>query len=396
LLAVVLITAGIHGGIGLRSLGSSVVGGRYYYYLIAGVLSYFAFASQIIPLDHVQTVLRMLFLPALLNAVSTVIYYAGPAFYFLYLVFPVAAAGVQAAAEQSGALVRFVGFSSAANFVALYVMARYGIRGILQKWWRVLFLIVLLVVSMLGGYRSTLILLILVLMALFVLEGLLRSPIFPALLLIGTLGLVALFPLAGKLPGSIQRSISFIPGLRIDSAIRMDAEGSTNWRLEIWKTLLPDLPKYVWLGKGYSLDPTDIYLTQQAVLRGRAADFEGSLLTGDYHSGPLSVYVPFGSFGFLAFVTFLITSLRGTYRNYIYGREELRTVNRFVFALFLVKIFFFLFVFGAFANDLSQFAGLAGLSVALNRGICTKPATNPRPVVFRGALSAGNTEPGLA
>jgi hypothetical protein len=237
----------------------------------------------------------------------------------------------------------------------------------------------------LGGYRSLLLLVGAVFIILFVIEGLLRSPIFPALLLTMALAFAALVPVSSKLPLSVQRTLCFLP-IKVDSMVRNDAEGSLQWRFHIWQALLPDLPKYIWLGKGYALNPTDMYLMEQAALRGRAASFEAALTNGDYHSGPLSTYVPLGSFGLLAFLIFLGASLRALYLNYRYGNEALKTINRGLFAYFLGNMIYFFFAFGALSSDLFKFTFSVGLSIALNNGICRKPVPVPRPVPFRGSL----------
>ena len=67
-------------------------------------------------------------------------------------------------------------------------------------------------------------------------------------------------------------------------------------------------------------------------------------------------------------------------------RDELdsayRRVNTFLFAFYVVRVVFFLTVFGALVADLVMFAGLVGLSISLNGGVA-KPAVVPQSkVVF--------------
>lgn len=393
LAAVVIITAQLHGGMGMKILGSASYGGKAYYFILIGIVGYFAFASQPIPPERAKFYARLFFLSGMITAGSTLIYYAGPSFYFLFLVFPVGFAAVQALTDTVGGIARIAGLTVAASACSYYLLSVHGIRGVLQKWWRILLLLVALGLGTLGGYRSTVILFVMVVGILFMAEGLLRSPIFPALLLVGCLGFALLLPISTKLPLPMQRSLSFLP-MKVDSRVRADADGSIDWRLEIWRALLPDLPKYFWLGKGYEIDPTDIFLTNQAILRSRAQSYEGALLVGDYHSGPLSVYVPFGFFGMLAFVVFLGAAIRGLYRNYRYGREELRTINRFMFAFFCARVIFFFVAFGGLSGELYVLTGLIGLSVALNNGICRKPEFVPKPVRFRGNLELRPAQPG--
>jgi hypothetical protein len=214
-------------------------------------------------------------------------------------------------------------------------------------------------------------------------EGLLRSPAFPALILIGLLGFALAMPFASMLPRPVQRTLSFLP-LDIDPSVRYEAQNSIDWRLEMWRMVIPDLPKYVWLGKGYAVDPTDLYLAEQAELRGRAMGFDATIVAGDHHNGFLSLFIPFGLFGSLAFGAFLISATRALFLNNKYGDPALGIVNRFLFAYFLGKVIIFFTIFGGFYGDFAQMIGPVGLSVALNRGICRRAASLPRPVLFSG------------
>jgi len=89
-------------------------------------------------------------------------------------------------------------------------------------------------------------------------------------------------------------------------------------------------------------------------------------LAGDYHNGPLSVLIPFGIWGLAAFVWLMVAGARFLYTNFREGAPELRQINAFLLALFLARILFFCFVFGTLHGDLYHFAGILGLSVALN------------------------------
>jgi O-antigen ligase len=394
LLAVVVITGKLRGGFGSQALGSATYGGKGYYYIIAAIIGYFALASQPIPPGKAKFYVGLFFLPGVISAVSTLIYSAGPAFYFLYLIFPVGFAGVQALSEYTGPIIRVAGLAGVAGSIAYYLLAVHGIRGVLRKWWLGLLLLVALVLGMFAGYRSLYVLLVLIFAILFVMEGLLRSPIFPAFILIAALGFAVLAPFASKLPLSVQRTLSVLP-LKIDPVARWDAAASSDWRLQMWRSMLPDLPKYIWLGKGYAMNPTDMYLAHQAVLRGRAVAYESSIVTGDYHSGPLSIYVPFGSFGLLALLLFFGASLRVLYLNYKHGDNELKIINRFLFCYFLGRLIFFLFAFGGISSDLFHFTGALGLSVALNRGVCRRSASVTQPVRFGGNLGLPAPRPAI-
>ena len=385
--AVILGTAVLRGGIGLNILGSSTVGGKSYIVLLCSIIGYFGLTSRSIPVEKARLYVGLYFLSAMMSIMSSLIYFAGPAFYFLYLIFPSSFAGVQAmAVAGGGSISRVAGFSTGTVAVSFYLMAAYGIRGLFAQWWRLGLMGGLLVFGLMGGYRSVLVLVGLIFVILFVTEGLLRSRLFPLLGGLALLGFVVLIPIVPKLPFSMQRSLSFLP-LDVDPAVRVDANASLEWRLRIWRALVPDLPKYFWLGKGYTLNMTDLYLSQQAQLRSRVADHDVAVQAGSYHSGPLTLYVPFGAPGCVAFLLFLGVSMRALYLNYRHGDERLRTINRFMFAYFIGRVLFFMTAFGDFSGELATFTGTVAMSVALNNGVRRQTVKAQQPVVFRRTLS---------
>jgi hypothetical protein len=101
-------------------------------------------------------------------------------------------------------------------------------------------------------------------------------------------------------------------------------------------------------------------------------------LAGDVHNGPLSVLIPFGLYGTLAFVWFLVAGLRVLHRNWKFGDPALRNVNTLLLAAFAAHVVLFVCVFGALQVDMAIFAGLLGLSVALN-GAEPEPAPAEQP-----------------
>jgi hypothetical protein len=137
----------------------------------------------------------------------------------------------------------------------------------------------------------------------------------------------------------------------------------------MWKKMLPEVPQYLLKGKGYSLDPQDMYLMNESVQRGYATSADFSASVGDYHNGPLSVIMPFGLWGVFAFGWFLGGGVWVMNRNRRYGLPQLRHINAFLFAFLLAKILFFIAVFGSLYSDMYQFVGLIALNVALNGGV---------------------------
>jgi O-antigen ligase len=226
----------------------------------------------------------------------------------------------------------------------------------------------LLGLSLLGGFRSVVLLAALLVLVQFYFEGLFRTRLAIYVLLAGVVGIVLLAPIVKHMPLSVQRSISLLP-VEIDSAARAQAEGSLEWRLEMWQILLKQIPQYFWVGKGYAIDPTDLYFAQESTRRGLARDYEGAIVAGDYHSGPLSIMIPFGIFGLVAFLWFFFASVRLLYRNHVFSEDKLRMINTFLLAYFVCRTIFYFVGFGALHSDLQMFVGIVGLSIAINGGV---------------------------
>jgi hypothetical protein len=200
---------------------------------------------------------------------------------------------------------------------------------------------------------------------LFCLERLWQTRILWLLVGMMALGGIYLVSFADKLPLSVQRTLSFLP-INVDPLSKQSAESSTQWRVEMWNQVLPQVPKHLFKGKGYVISADELFMVQEARVFGHAASHEGAALAGDYHNGLLSIIIPFGLYGVAAFFWLLIAGARFLYRMYQDSAPELRQINAFLLALFLARILFFVFVFGSLASDLFNFLGILGFSVALN------------------------------
>jgi hypothetical protein len=147
----------------------------------------------------------------------------------------------------------------------------------------------------------------------------------------------------------------------------------------MWQVLIPQIRDYWYLGKGFSIDPQEMYL---AIIGGGSGDVQAQaeVVAGDYHSGPLSVIIPLGIWGVAGFLWLLGAGVNVLYRNYRYGDPALHNINAFLLAYFLMQSIVFFLIFGAFKNQLYLFTGILGMSVSLNGG-----AAKPPRVVARAA-----------
>lgn len=384
LLFVVVLTANLTGGIGVRSLGGESYGGKRYFFVIASIIGFFALIGQRIPPEKANRY-GGLFLLSGLTAVIAHVLYPFPSLYFLYSVFPVDFAIEQASAEYNvlASVMRYSGIGFSAAFAYYYLLLRFGVKGLLNptKPWRMLLLMLVLFLGLLGGYRSILIMCFLIFVIHFYLEKLHRTRLILVSGVVGVLLIAALFAFSTKLPLSVQRSLSVIPMLELSPLAKYDAHVTLEWRVQMWQLLLPEIPTYFWIGKGWSMNPTELYLLMEAAKRGLASGMDLTMASGSYHNGPLTLMLHLGIFGVIAFVWFIVAALRALYKNFRYGSQELRMFNTFLLAFFVMRLFYFLAFYGHFAEDLFIFTGIMGLSVSLNGGISKVPQVElqPRP-----------------
>lgn len=384
---VVAVTAKFRGGIGLRVFGDETIGGKRYFLIWFAIIGYFAMTSQAIP-PKKRNLYTLLFIGGgLTSAFSDIGGILGGPFHFLFLLFPASDSSsyLQQHTITYEGVARFGGFGLAGASLALALVARYGIEETLniRKLWRPILFLSGLFLMTLGGFRSLFILVGITLVLAFYFEGLLRSRLMPiaalGVLLCG--GLTLAF--SEHLPLTLQRCIAFVPGVKISYVARQSAESSSGWRLEIWRSVLPEVPKYLLLGKGLGIDANDLMEYYDLGNNQVGGEVGGGLAAaGDYHSGPLTLIIPFGIWGAIAFLWFLAASFKVLWRNYKYGDPEANRINTFLLCYFAAKTILYFFVFGGFYSDMMMFAGIIGFSVALNGGVA-KPVPVPLPrVVF--------------
>lgn len=378
LMLVVIVTAMASGGIGFRVLGSQTVGGSNYFYLVAAAAGYFALSSRAIRQHRVILCLAMFFLPGVTAIIGRLAQAAGPGASFLFPFFPPDTDPNALELVQSFELgtTRVNGMMVMGIAIFSWVLARHGIAGVFSftRPWRMAILLAAVIFGTFGGFRSAVVLMATTFLILFTLEKLWWTRIFLILVLGLTLGGALLVGFADKLPLAVQRSLSFLP-LEIDPMTRESAEGSTQWRVDMWKAMLPQVPQYFFRGKGYNVSGDELFKSQESMFRGLEAQWASAAMVGDYHNGPLSVLIPFGIWGFIAFVWLLAAGARFLYTNFRDGAPGLRRINAYLLALFVARILFFVFVFGTLRADLYHFMGILGLSVALN--VSGQPPNQP-------------------
>ena len=403
ILAVVLGTAQLNGGIHMSSLGGGdVMGGKRYFYIITAIMGFLAMTSHRIPAAKVSLFTKVFLLGFLTNAISNLAPYIGSAIPFLFNIFPadMNTYGAITAGDSVGdGITRNYGLSVSLCWAFFYLLARYGIKQLLApgNFMKLLLVVALFIGGMIGGFRSFLLMMLMTTFFLFWFEGLFRSKY--VVLLIGAFAiLLLLLPFSKSLPRPIQRAICVLPVVEVEPLVRREAEASSQWRIKMWKTVLPEVPKYLWLGKGLGINAAEYWAEVNLVNQGGGgSEATTFMMSGDYHNGPLSVIIPFGIWGVIGWFWFLAASIRLLYLNYRHGDPSLKSLNGFLLAHFLARTILFFAVFGGFYSDLAFFGGIVGFSISLNGGIrksspasirTVKPA--PRRLRFSTRLAPGH------
>jgi hypothetical protein len=377
LAAIVLGTGLLRGGFGMRAFGGEEVGGRRYIWLFVGILGYFALTTQTIQRDKAVRYVGLFLLGGAAPLIGGLYGILPPFMDFLFQFFPPSSlpdAGVL------GGVSRFGGAKEASLAVFSYMLMRFGIRGMLAPGRKHLFVILCVVggAGLFGGFRTLLVTLVMLFAFQFYWEGMLRTKwaaIFAGAMIMLVIGAA---PVVDKLPLAIQRTLAVLP-VPVNPQAKADAEGSTEWRLEMWRAALPDIPQYLVLGKGYLITRQDFFYMTDRAFHEYDVEERGAFIAGDYHNGPLSVIMPLGIWGVLAFGWFFWVGCRVLHQNYRYGNPALLKINTFLLAYFTTKLVIFLFVFGGVYADMVGFTGILGLSVALNGGVAKPAAAGVQP-----------------
>lgn len=160
------------------------------------------------------------------------------------------------------------------------------------------------------------------------------------------------------LPYSIQRALSFIPG-PWDPNIVHAAQASTDWRTDMWEIALHS-DKYIhnkWLGDGFGFSAYELAIQMSAAFGGtgylNVGQTEAQLVTGAFHSGPISAIRFVGVVGLTIFTIFLIACSHFSWKLIWRAKgTPFFATAIFIGTAAIIKPFFFLFIFGGFDGDL--------------------------------------------
>jgi hypothetical protein len=232
-----------------------------------------------------------------------------------------------------------------------------------------------LVAILFSGFRSNLIGWIFAAALATYIRGGIRQvfPLFAAALA-GILLIVVVQTAGFHVPLAAQRALSFIP-ISWDSRASVDAKGSVEWRVDMWRLALTT-DRYIKnkaLGDGFGFDPSELraWSTMSALRMDTSYGLQDYyMITGDYHSGPVSAIRFVGYVGLFLFSALLIVNAR-------YAWKIIKSAKKTAFfplALFsgitaIIHPIFFWLIFGGFAADFVQAIFTLGMLNLIDRSI---------------------------
>ena len=336
----------VHDRLGLKILGSTIWGGRFYIYVLISLMMYFAIISSKLEREKWSKLINLIIyvylfdlaigllttaMPSLVEVISS--YYSGVSL----STYEDAANGfVAEEVTRYGAMGNF-GFA-----ILLIIGAKYNIKSLLQHPLISFLGLISLGGILMSGYRSAVVNAILLLLAICI-----RDLKGKTLLLIPLLSLIVLLlPLVNTispLPKQAQRTLAFLPG-NWDVDMLDSASGSNEFRYTVWNTWYQKFFLDHWaFGRGFGfnsewagIDPTRV------ATGGYSVDWaEAFIETGSIHNGLISSVDCLGVFGGFFFIAWNIVYLKRVIR-YLwrtsYKNENNTTLRYFSLYVFVSTI----------------------------------------------------------
>ena len=345
--------------VSLSLFGGEMVGGKPYVIYAITLTSGLLLSGLRVPESDLKWVPRLTILGGLTNlavSITGLIFPAIGQFIGNVAEFGANNRGNTGEAVDTGVATRrgFLGVfgNNAALWTASYISP---LRALLRPLWAILVLAAIVAAAM-SGFRNFVVSTGLI----FLLGVLYRSGFGGAMIsmtcLAASLTFLALINSVSPLPGSVQRSLTFLPGTW-DERYRIDTESSNDWRIEIWKEVLMTdrWIKNKWLGDGLGFSAAELRSQMsdregaRAGVSGFDAHRQSILASGDYHSGPVQTI---RTIGYVGLFFLLIAQIRLAVHAH---RQIQRCRNTKWFPLALIVglpiisyPIFFVFVFGTF------------------------------------------------
>jgi len=372
-----LATVYVRNPAGFWAMQTSVVGGRPYFE-IALAFGAFLILSRVQITDFLAKVFPLFFLIpawslALLDSVARLLPQTSYALYSIYS--GVGSAGVSGVLQQEARLgeTRITGLVQAGVSSVTALCAKFSPVTLISPLYpgRMILLGTSFAAIFLSGFRGALLFALVAFLLAVVLRNNVRDLwVSSAVALLGILTLISIQGSMLQLPLTMQRALSWLPGDWNQEAVA-DAEGSSQWRFEMWGWAWNDeriLRDRTW-GQGFGLSLDDMNLIAASLMAGEAggtrlggSDRENFMITGSFHSGPLSTIKYIGVVGLCLYFPLMCYMAVLAWRlcRRAYGSKAF-TLSLFVGIPIIYEPFNFVVIFGALDSNYTQLLFWAGL-----------------------------------
>jgi hypothetical protein len=372
-----LATVYVRNPAGFWALQTEIVGGRPYFE-IALAFGAFAVLSRVQITTKQANIFPWLFIVsswcvATLDLISRLFPQTSYALNSFYS--GVGSSSVAALVQQEARLgeTRMTGVVGAGITTLLALYAKYNPLTLVSPLYPARCLILLLgfTTVFISGYRGALLFAVVAFLMSAILRGRIRD--LWASGAIAALALIAVIGIQGnlvQLPTTMQRALSWLPGDWNQDAAA-DADNSSQWRFEMWQWAWNDdriLRDKVW-GTGFGLSLDDMNLIANSMIAGQGgasllggSDRENFMITGTFHSGPLSTVKYIGGVGFVFYYLLMCYMAILAWKLCLRARHtRALPLALFVCIPIIYEPFNFVVVFGALEGSYSQTLFWAGL-----------------------------------
>lgn len=255
------------------------VGGAIYAWCVAAALAYCAFSIIPCSLEELGRILRYAFY---LSVGVEVFCTSSWSFNTGY------SAAMEVASND-----RFGIFTNLGQMLFQWMICKYSLLGIVTSLWKIGLLLIAVFAIILSGFRESLVRVTAFLLFVSVARRQLTLLVCSFAAAYGLLLYLSSEEILVHAPFGVQRVLSMVPGVKVDEAIKRNAEGSSDWRVVMWKWALDPrtgyIKDYVW-GDGFGQSVYLLKLTTINLNRGREnyGDQQRFAEEGIWHNGFIS------------------------------------------------------------------------------------------------------------
>jgi hypothetical protein len=378
---VYLVTVFFRNPVGINALGGDRVGGRPYVDVALGFMAYLILRREtlspklagLIPLvwlggDLVNTLggLVGLYLPSIGSQIGML--YSGflPSF---------DKEQVEAIAGED----RLVSLQGAGATLALYIICSVNPTHLIrpQNLGKLLGYLLGVVLIMLSGFRNAIFnVFLMTAFGAMMRDRFIGIVKVMVIVLLGALAGILFSYSSINLPWTFQRTLSFLPGNWDPTAVAA-AKDSSEWRYEMWR-LAMSTDRYIHnklLGDGFGMSRKDYERSLDAIsggvgFIGENANQERFMVSGQFHSGPVSSIRFVGYVGLVLFLILAIIVAKSAFQLIEEGRgTPYQFITLFIGIPILIYPIFFLFVFGGYENDIINVLFYVGMIKMINSSL---------------------------